>query len=271
MTALMVLVLAQVRYPAPPEDVIRDDAGLVSAEAAGRIREAARGAKAPIRVLTIKSLADVGAEGWSIERYASSVFAEWGIGQADRNTGMLLVVSPGDRRARIELGAGWGRQGDRRAESIMAERIVPEFRRGRFGEGIVAGVEGLAEMAGAAPRGSGGGGGGGTPFLSPNCGRMGSEVWILLAVVAVVFLFGRARRMRRRTWGRGGGYGMPAASGCVGGPFASGCLGAMVGNMLSGGLGGGRRHYGGGFGGSSSWGGSSRGGFSGGGGATGSW
>lgn len=265
MTALLLLaVLAQVRYPAPPEDVIRDEAGLVSPEAAARIREIARGAKAPLRVLTIKSLADVGAGGWSIERYASSVFAEWGIGQAERNTGMLLLVSPGDRRARIELGAGWGRQKDRQADAILNDRILPEFRRGRFAEGILGGVEGLAELSGAAPRA----GGGGRPAA---CGRVGSEVWILVAVVALAFLFGRGRRMRRRTWGRGYGTGMPAASGCMGGPFASGCMGAMLGNMLFGGFGGGRRHYGGGFGGSGSWGGGSRGGFSGGGGATGSW
>ena len=262
---LLLTILAQVRYPAPPEDVVRDEAGLITPEASARIREIARGAKAPIRVLTIRSLADVGAAEWSIERYASSVFAEWGIGRADRNTGMLLLVSPGDRRARIELGAGWGRTKEREAEAILEERVLPEFRRGRFAEGIVAGVEGLADLSGAAP--------GAAPRARGDrpatCGRIGGEVWILVAVIALMFLFGRRRRMRRRTWGPGGG--MPMASGCMGGPFASGCMGAMLGNMLFGGFGGGGRRYGGGFGGTGSWGGRSRGGFSGGGGATGSW
>lgn len=44
----------------------------------------------------------------SVEQYARQLFDHWGPGFKDRNYGILLLVSVGDRKARIELGAGWG-------------------------------------------------------------------------------------------------------------------------------------------------------------------
>jgi uncharacterized protein len=59
----------------------------------------------------------------------------------------LLLVSKGDRKARIELGAGWGRREDELCRQIMDEQIVSRFRDGRYSEGILAGVESLDKMA----------------------------------------------------------------------------------------------------------------------------
>ena len=63
------------------------------------------------------------------------------------NYGMLLLVSKGDRRARIELGAGWRHDKDVQAEQIMDEQIVPRFKQGDFSGGIEAGVESLDKLA----------------------------------------------------------------------------------------------------------------------------
>ena len=52
---------------------------------------------------TIPSLAAYGAGGWPIDRYAMNLMSEWGVGYPEWNYGMLLLVSPGDRKARIEL------------------------------------------------------------------------------------------------------------------------------------------------------------------------
>jgi len=57
----------------------------------------------PLLVVTIPSLTEYGAAGYTIERYATALFNEWGIGSEERNYGMLLLVAVGDRKARIEL------------------------------------------------------------------------------------------------------------------------------------------------------------------------
>jgi uncharacterized protein len=59
---------------------------------------------------------------------------------------MLLLVSLGDREARIELGADWGGRHDAAAASIMQDLIVPAFKRGDYSTGIVDGVRGMDAM-----------------------------------------------------------------------------------------------------------------------------
>jgi len=101
----------------------------------------------PIIVVTIPSLATYGAEGWSIERYATELFNHWGIGRQNRNYGILLLISQGDRRARIELGGAWGSSHNATAYDIMDKLIIPAFKKGQYSRGIVDGVRGLDAMA----------------------------------------------------------------------------------------------------------------------------
>lgn len=101
---------------------------------------------APVFVLTITSLADFEAEGVAIENYAAAVFTKWGIGTADQSRGVLLLVSLGDRQARIEFGEGWNNQYDAEAQEIMETRIIPRFKQDDYPGGILAGVEGLESV-----------------------------------------------------------------------------------------------------------------------------
>ncbi len=255
--AAAVPAFAQARYPSRPGqgEFLRDGAQIIRKEDVFDIAlvcERALAAKrAPIIVCTIRSLADQGAAGWTLERYAKDLFSEWGVGWPEWNHGMLIVVSPGDRKARIELGAGWGREKDAEAERLMNEIMVPHFRRGEFSQGILEGVKGLHALALGLP----------TPRAPARerarsgFGGIGT-ILIVVIVVAVVGSMLRGRGVGRAGYGYGG-------SGCS--PFGMGCMGAMLGNMLFSGS-----SYGGSSGGS--WGGGSfGGGFSGGGGATGSW
>ena len=142
-----------VRYPTRPgpRDFLLDEAKLLPDAVQTEIRtlcdQTLTQKKVPIVVVTIPSLADYGAGSWPIERYAMNLMAEWGIGWEDWNHGMLLLVSPGDRKARIELGAGWGRREDQLCSQIMSEHIIPMFKQGDYAGGIVAGVNALDKMA----------------------------------------------------------------------------------------------------------------------------
>jgi uncharacterized protein len=52
-------------------------------------------------VVTLKSL-----QGYGIADYANQLFRQWGIGQKDKNNGVLLVVAPDERKMRIVVGYG---------------------------------------------------------------------------------------------------------------------------------------------------------------------
>lgn len=137
-------------------DFIVDRADLISSADEQHIRQLAtkllNDKATPIIVVTIESMAQYGGAGMRIETFAHLLFDQWAIGQAKLdgqlwNTGILLLVSRDDRKARIELGAGWKHEQDALAQQIMDQQIVPRFRQGDFSGGIVAGVEALDKMA----------------------------------------------------------------------------------------------------------------------------
>jgi len=136
-------------------EFVRDLAGLLDADAQDHIRKLCDNLltdkATPILVVTIESMAQHGGGGMRIETFATLLFDQWQIGHAtlgqqDWNTGILLLVSKDDRKARIELGGGWGRREDLLCRQIMDEHILFHFQQGRFSEGIVAGVEALDKM-----------------------------------------------------------------------------------------------------------------------------
>jgi uncharacterized protein len=87
-------------------------------------------------VLTIPSL-----EGESVERVALDVFNTWGLGQADRDNGVLVLIARDDREMRIEVGYGLeGTLTDSRAGRIIRSEFVPAFRNGNYDAGTLAGV-----------------------------------------------------------------------------------------------------------------------------------
>ena len=137
-------------------EFIRDTAEMISPEDEEKIREICdkllTEKATPIIVITIDSMAKHGGEGLRIETFATLLFDQWGIGHAqingqEWNTGILLLVSQQDRKARIELGAGWGRREDGLCRQIMDEQIIPRFKQGNYSGGILAGVESLDMMA----------------------------------------------------------------------------------------------------------------------------
>ncbi|WP_412067741.1 TPM domain-containing protein [Rubrivirga sp. IMCC43871] len=94
-----------------------------------------------IAVLTIPSL-----EGAILEEYATDVFRTWGLGQADRDNGVLLLVAVGDRELRIEVGYGLeGALTDATAGSIIRNEITPRFRDSDFDAGVLAGAESIVK------------------------------------------------------------------------------------------------------------------------------
>ena len=98
-----------------------------------------------IIVMTIYSIDDfAGTPNENIEAFATALFDTYGIGNMPKNDGVLLLVAVSDRKARIELGAGYGRSRDADSRRIMNNIITPKFKNADYAGGITAGVKAMA-------------------------------------------------------------------------------------------------------------------------------
>ncbi len=78
----------------------------------------------------------------TIEQYAIRVAESWKLGRRDVDDGVLLLIARDDRTVRIEVGYGLeGALPDVLANRIIDQVIVPRFRQGDFGGGVVEGVD----------------------------------------------------------------------------------------------------------------------------------
>lgn len=137
-------------YPNPDTGYVTDIAGALTPEQEERIErwlwqvESRTGTE--IAVVIIRTIHEYpGAKAASIESFARGLFDKYGIGNMPRNDGVLLLVAVNDRKARIELGAGYGRARDADAAAIMRDVIVPAFRNEDYAGGITAGVKAIAQ------------------------------------------------------------------------------------------------------------------------------
>ena len=238
-TSMMALALGAsplwaVEFPEKPQDTdwYVDMAEMIDANAATEINKIAVdlwvNEDIPVYVVTIPSLAAMDAATLSVDGYATELFNHWGIGSEERNYGMLLLVSRGDRRARIELGAEWGRDHDRSMQQVMDKLIIPQFKRGDHALGIVDGIRGMDSVARglALPQPTAPwwllplmiAVGAGLIFLIYNLFKTGRSGWAWALIVALGVALFFILRNAGQSSGSGGGFG----GGFSGGGGASG-------------------------------------------------
>ena len=82
-----------------------------------------------------------GYPGDSLESFATALFNDWGIGDATRNDGILVLVLTEDREMRIELGSGYPGGYDAVAKEIIDDVFIPAFGKADFQGGIGAGTD----------------------------------------------------------------------------------------------------------------------------------
>lgn len=71
----------------------------------------------------------------------------WGVGQKDKDNGVIFFVFLADRDMRIEVGYGLeGVLTDARASRILRQIVRPLFKQGRYEDGIEAGVRAIMEV-----------------------------------------------------------------------------------------------------------------------------
>lgn len=74
---------------------------------------------------------------WNLEELATKTFRTWGIGQKEKNNGVLLLIAFEDRKSRIETGYGAeGALPDIICGHILDEDLEPNFKDKDYYEGI---------------------------------------------------------------------------------------------------------------------------------------
>lgn len=126
-------------YPALTGRVV-DGADLLSATAASQLVSKLEALEVKttdqLVVVTLPTL-----QGYEIEEFGYRLGRHWGIGQKDKNNGVLLIVAPEERKVRIEVGRGLEPLlTDALTKLIIENAILPRFRDGDFAAGIKAGV-----------------------------------------------------------------------------------------------------------------------------------
>ena len=235
---------------------VNDFARVIDAQSAAEIERMSRALNAAtgdtVVVATVQTFQPFG----DIREMAVKMFENHGrgIGEKGKDNGLLVLLALNERRVTIEVGYGleqWITDGY--SGETIRQVMAPEFRAGRYGAGLRAGVQRIVGRiaqarnvslqgvpAPPAPR---------APAQTP------TPFWIIFLIflaILVISRIGGGPGRRRRFWGGGPWSGWSSGVGPFGGGWGGG------------GFGGGGGGFGGGFGGFG-------GGRSGGGGASGSW
>lgn len=130
---------AQAKVPPRPTTSIyvQDQAGVLSKNTKAAINAYStalqKKTKAQIVVLTVPTL-----QGQSLEDYSLTVLRSWGIGDKEKNNGVLLLVAVKDRKSRIEVGYGLeGALPDGLTGRIQDQYMLPYFRNNDYDKGIL--------------------------------------------------------------------------------------------------------------------------------------
>ncbi len=233
------LFSSQPLYPAAPDGYIYDGAGLINEADKLKLSKLLTilqdKTTAQVAVATVVSI-----QPETIESYAANLFSQWGVGQRNKNNGVLFLIARDDKELRIEVGYGLeGALPDIICKSIISNIVVPEFKNSNFSGGISKGVSAIVSLIAkeynVAITGD-------EQTILNRVGASSQEseiIWLLLLFILVIFIFSFIYNGSSGSGGyRGGGYWYGGSSGGFGGGFgggSSGGFGGFGGGMSGGG------------------------------------
>jgi uncharacterized protein len=201
---ILTAVPVAAQYPAEPGTGIADLASIIDPSDEDRIRATIealqRDPGVEVRVLTVPDIDRYRTGDPTPEAFATAVYNAWRVGYGYPQDGVLVLVSQGDRFARIELGDHVPTHHEPRMQVIMDQHMIPRLTRGEYSMAVWFGVREIAAsfraQATSAPASRTGGGSGNGMML----------IWV--AAPLVLGALGAAWHLRRqprkcRACGRG--------------------------------------------------------------------
>ena len=184
--------------PPPPPRHFNDYAGVIDPAVATSLdQKLAAFEKETSNQLVVAMYARMQSDS-SIEDYTVRVAEKWGVGQKQRDNGIVLFVFTQDRQMYIQVGYGLeGALPDALAKNIIETQITPRFRQGDYAGGLSAGIDAIMAAtrgeykAMPVPRRDSRGGG---PSVN----------WFFIALVILIILVNIFQRSGPSTYSRRG-------------------------------------------------------------------
>lgn len=122
-----------------PDDILSDSCEQLINTALNDIRD-----QADVFVVALNSIGNA-----DIEVFANELFNDWGIGDRERNNGVLILLAKEQRELKFETGYGVEETlTDARCQRIFEDQIVPYFKEGDYQSGLCSGVTQVVEVFG---------------------------------------------------------------------------------------------------------------------------
>ena len=170
---------------------------------------------------------------YSIDEIALQIGRTWGVGNKDKNNGIVILVAKNDRKIKIEIGYGLeGSVPDVTAKRIIEDEILPEFKQNNYYRGLDNGTDAIIKAAAGeykAPEGYG------------NRKKKGVSIGTIIFIIIILLIvfggaagpgiggtyvsrggFGGWSGGRGGGWSGGGGGGGGGFGGFGGGSFGGG-------------------------------------------------
>lgn len=205
---------SEAKIPPPPRGniYVQDLANVIDPQTEAKIGELGKALEAKttaqVIVVTVPSL-----EGQDLESYSLEILRTWGVGQKDKNNGVVILLAMAERKSRIEVGYGLeGDLPDGKTGRIQDEYMLPAFRNGDFNLGLWQGYQAVVGVIS---------GGDLAPAPANQASTDDSFGWfeILLFIAFLIFFFASrgGRRGGGGFYGGGGGFGGGGFGGSSGG------------------------------------------------------
>jgi uncharacterized protein len=104
------------------------------------IRDLERAHRVQLAVVSVKSLA-----GQDVADFTCTLAIAWGVGDRDRDDGILILIAPNEGRLRIAVGFGLEEKlPNDFLKQIIDRKIMPEFPQKRYSKGIAIGIAAIS-------------------------------------------------------------------------------------------------------------------------------
>jgi uncharacterized protein len=129
--------------PNPPR-LVNDFAGILSSGESQRLENKlvafSDSSSNQIAVVTVANMGDYAA----IEDFSYDLGKKWGVGKADKDNGILIVISMAERKSRIEIGSGLeGAVPDIIASELIRNVLRPAFKQQKYFDGLDGTIDNL--------------------------------------------------------------------------------------------------------------------------------
>jgi uncharacterized protein len=128
-----------------PEGYISDFAHVIDPQSRAALDQYAanieKATGAQMAFVTVDTL-----QGEPVEDVANDLFHAWGIGQKNKDNGILLLLVTQDRRSRLEIGNGLEEILPDGFDGLLLENMRPELRANQYGPAMLTAAQAIGEV-----------------------------------------------------------------------------------------------------------------------------